>query len=264
MKFTFTGVLGGVQTARSGNTSLIFTDGATNLLVDVSGSPAGSIAACGVDPLRLTAVFLTHGHIDHIYGLPSLIHNLWLMGRREPLAIYGNSATIELGQRLCKLFSLESKPGIFHIDWETVSQDSVFEIGSFSIRPLAANHGLPTLGLVIRSGAEKVVYTADSAPIDSRQNDITGASALIHEAGGLASQESTLNPAGHSSSRQAAEMAAKIAAMEPQGLKPALMLCHLPPQAPLIESMRREAEAHYDGAVIIPVPMKIYGAIVPM
>ena len=37
----------------------------------------------------VTALFVTHLHSDHTLGLPDLILDSWVMGRRTPLAIYG-------------------------------------------------------------------------------------------------------------------------------------------------------------------------------
>ena len=40
-----------------------------------------------MDPLGLTHVVVTHVHVDHAYGLPSLVRQLMLLGRRTPLAV---------------------------------------------------------------------------------------------------------------------------------------------------------------------------------
>jgi ribonuclease Z len=37
----------------------------------------------------IEAVFITHLHGDHLYGLPGLISTLGLYGRDEPLDVYG-------------------------------------------------------------------------------------------------------------------------------------------------------------------------------
>ena len=72
IEFRFLGANGSCQDADSGNTALLLngTDGA--VCVDLSCNIAAAVDA------DVDAVILTHEHIDHIYALPSLVHQLWL------------------------------------------------------------------------------------------------------------------------------------------------------------------------------------------
>lgn len=258
MKFAFAGTSGGIQTRSSGNTSIILMDGGTSLLVDVSGSPAGSLAAVGIDPAQLGGVFLTHAHIDHLYALPSLLHNLWLMGRVSPLPIAGNRETLEVAQRMCGLFSLERKPGIFQIIWIETGPGSNLSFGTFSLTTFAARHGLPTMGLVVSAGGRRLVYSADTAPLEQWPPEAAGACVLAHEAAGLEDGEASHNASGHSSARQAALAATAIADMAPDAPPPCLLLCHLPPGPLAVERIRIEAQKFYRGIVRIPDSLQLY------
>ena len=42
----------------------------------------------GINPLKLKAVFISHLHGDHVFGLFPMISSLGLMGRKVPLHIY--------------------------------------------------------------------------------------------------------------------------------------------------------------------------------
>lgn len=258
MKFAFAGISGGIQTLSSGNTSLILAEGESSLLVDVSGSPAGALSACGIDPVHLGAVILTHAHIDHLYALPSLLHNLWLMGRTEPLCIIGNEPTLDVAQRLCGLFALERKPGIFACEWKSTEPGASLNLGAFSVNTFAARHGLSTMGLVISARGEKLVYSADTAPPGSWPSEAAGARVIVHEAAGLQDSEESHNASGHSSARQAALAATAMADMSPDAHPPILMLCHLPPEQERVEEMRLEARQYYRGTVRIPETLQIY------
>jgi ribonuclease Z len=56
-----------------------------------AASRAHHIAALMAPQLRLA--FLTHLHSDHTLGLPDLIFSPWVLGRTEPLELFGPLGT---------------------------------------------------------------------------------------------------------------------------------------------------------------------------
>ncbi|MEV7975042.1 MBL fold metallo-hydrolase [Streptomyces sp. NPDC086519] len=107
------------------NSSYIVEVGGSLLAVDCSGSPAHEIMRRGLDPGALRHLLLTHGHVDHVYGLPSLVHSLWMLGlfREEPLAIHGTSETIRIARSLLAPFGLEERRNAPRIDWRPAAAD---------------------------------------------------------------------------------------------------------------------------------------------
>ena len=105
------GYTGSMQRRGVSNTSLAITAKGQTLLVDLSGSPIQALKEADIHPATITGVLLTHIHIDHIYALPSLLHQLWLGGRTEPLVLIGNGPTVAFAKKLVDLFELERKKG---------------------------------------------------------------------------------------------------------------------------------------------------------
>ncbi len=231
------GSMGSIQDREASNTSLAVTSEGRTLLIDVSGSPIQALKRSGLDALSLDALLLTHAHIDHIYALPSLIHQMWLMGRKEDLTIIANGPTIEVAQRLYDLFSLSEKKGIFAVNWQTAEQGgAVAQIGAMSVSLVAVDHGIPTFGCVLEEGDRKIVYLADCRIGDAYPSCTFDADLLIHEAGGLADSEMQLAAGGHSSARQAAMTAHRLRARR-------LVLVHLPCIETVQRQMLTEAQA---------------------
>ena len=249
MKVTFLGISGGVQSPDSGNISFLVTEGKTSVLAEVSGSPTGGLTACGVNPVELDAVLLSHAHADHIYALPSLLQNMWLLKRSRPLPIFANSPTLEIARTLCDVFGLEKKPGMFPIMW-TVFKEGATALGPFVLSTFETVHGVPTTGFVLSAGGRKLAYFADTAPLADRPMSALGANAVIHEAGGVEAGETVLNALGHSSGRQAALAAGKILRSDQDPAT--LFLCHLPPEPEKRAAILAEARLLYPGRTLIP------------
>src|SRR6185503_21259531 len=72
-RFTFLGTAGAVASAVRDNTSIVIEAGGVAVLLDCGGSAMHRLRRLGVDPLALTHVVVTHVHVDHAYGLPSVI-----------------------------------------------------------------------------------------------------------------------------------------------------------------------------------------------
>lgn len=243
MKVVFLGINGSLQGIDSGNVSLIVSHEGTSVLVDVSGSPAQSLRMAGYNPIALDAVVLTHAHIDHIYGLPSLLHNLWLLKRKNGLRVFGNAPVLCTAHALCEVFGIESKQGMFHIQWTEFNGKRMFLGTGMTIQDFPVTHGVPTNGCVFSTGERKIVYCADCTPMAAYPGSTLFADLLIHEAGGLEKEESELTASGHSSGRQAGIIASLLQAKQ-------LLLCHLPLGREHREAVLHEAEDRFPSVAI--------------
>ena len=84
----------GPSPERSGPATAIVVDGEA-YLVDMGPGVVRRAAAAqrkgieALDPTRIKRVFVTHLHSDHTVGYPDLIFTPWVIGRKEPLDVYG-------------------------------------------------------------------------------------------------------------------------------------------------------------------------------
>lgn len=64
------------------NTYLLLQHEEGNWMIDVGGNPLGKLKQAEIPLQSIQGVILTHFHIDHIFGLPSLLWGMWL-GKRK-------------------------------------------------------------------------------------------------------------------------------------------------------------------------------------
>ena len=258
MPFQFFGTSGAIPSAARDNTALVFYSSDEVVLVDCSGSPYQKILKAGLDPMRVSSLIVTHRHVDHLYGLPSLAHNMGLAGRRATLHVYALPETMRILHGFMDLFPLEEQMPYRIVLREIPPKEGhpVLEAKGFRIRSTPVKHGAPNIGLRVEfdSPTEQgvVVYSCDTSPCPSLIALARGADVLIHEATFLHSEAARAASDGHTTGYQAGEVAAQA------GVK-RLILCHF--EAPLhdhVDELRREARQTYSGPVEIPEEFQEY------
>jgi ribonuclease J len=100
---------------------------------------------------RVLGVVLTHGHEDHIGGLPYLLSSL-------DVPVYGPPHAIEL----TKIRLAEHGFDAGEIDLIHTKVGRPFDIGSFNIEPIRVTHSIAdATALAIRTAAGTIVHTGD-------------------------------------------------------------------------------------------------------
>jgi len=115
---------------------------------------------------RLRAIVLTHGHEDHIGGLPYLLPEV-----KAP--IYATPLTLGLVTVKLDEVGLASRVPLHAIDPD---ERPTLRFGSFSVEPFRVSHSIPdAIGLGVTTPAGLVVVTGDfkfdPTPIDGRPTD---------------------------------------------------------------------------------------------
>jgi len=119
-------------------------------LVDAGEGTQRQLFRCGINPLRLRAVFLSHLHGDHCFGLFPLLSTLGLYGRRTPLPVYAPAPFGEILACHLRFFDRELP---YEVEWhevETTQHRTIFENRTLYVQSIPLRHRIPTCGFLFR------------------------------------------------------------------------------------------------------------------
>jgi ribonuclease Z len=228
----FAGTAGSVPTARRGMPAILMRRGGDRLLFDCGeGTQRQLLRSVGLPDIG--AVFLTHHHADHWLGLPGMLKSFDLRDRDASLAVYGRLrypfSVVELeagdgvefdgyevnafnarhrGGRAFGYQILEDdRPGRFDAELAT-------ELGV----PFGPDFGRLQRGETVNGvrpeqvvgpdrRGRRIVISGDTAPSDMVRAAADGADLLVHEATFTEEERARAIETGHSTARQAAELA---------------------------------------------------------
>ena len=89
----FLGTAGSMPTASRNTSATLIRRGGERVLVDCGEGTQRRLLESVAGLADLDLILLTHGHADHVLGLPGLLKTYALRDREAPLALYGPSGT---------------------------------------------------------------------------------------------------------------------------------------------------------------------------
>ena len=130
---------------------------------------------------RFKAIFLTHGHEDHIGALPYVLGEM-------PVPVYGTPLTLGFVRGRLREHAVEA-------DLHAYEREPC-RVGPFVLEPFAVTHSIPdSVGLAIRTPVGTVVHTGDfkldQTPMDGRLSDLARLAELGAEGVELLLSDST-------------------------------------------------------------------------
>lgn len=192
------GTGGAILSRRRDNTALLILLGQHPLIIDFPGSPNKKIETAGINSLEVRTALISHHHVDHLYGLPSLLHNQHLRLSQDigipsdvdpalyELNLFLSEDAIAVVKDLLKVFGFDRRPGMFPVIMNSLieSKGSVDLWDGWIMDYLEARHGsMRSLSFILRNTTSAIViaYSGDSEPVDCFLRRAEGADVLIHD-----------------------------------------------------------------------------------
>jgi ribonuclease Z len=236
-KLTILGSSNAIPSQEHENTHMVLATKNHTILVDCSGNPIVRLQTAGINFQNITDIILTHFHPDHVGGLPLLLMDMWLLGRRTPLNIYGLDYTLDRAEAMMELFTWKDWPNFFEVNFCRVSESPfavLMDNEDVRIYASPVKHFVPNIGLrfELKEEGKSLVYSCDTEPCSAVFSLSQNSDVLLHEASGDFS--------GHSSAAQAADVARTANVRE-------LVLIHYPTGALASGDLLAEAARKFNG-----------------
>ena len=162
-------------------------------VVDAGAGVSRRLAATGLPRVKqVEAVFLTHLHSDHTLGYPELIFTTWIMGRRQPLAVYGPPGLRRMTDAILDAWRDDVDERVRGLERETrewlrvdateVRPGVVYDRGGVKVTAIPVPHGdWQAFAYRFDLPGRSMVFSGDTAPNPALVKAARGTDILVHE-----------------------------------------------------------------------------------
>lgn len=215
-----------------------------------------------LETANLKHAFLTHLHSDHSAGLSDLILSPWVMGRDEPLELYGPTGTADMASNILEAYDADIRYRIdglegandqgWRVNVHEIDDGVIYEDDNVTVEALRIRHGGWTNAYAYKftTPDRVIVISGDAAPDPKLEAMAKDVDILIHEVysvekfQGRDAHWQAYHSANHTSAHELGEIASRA--------KPKLLvLYHILFWGSSEESVLNEVREKYSGEVVL-------------
>ncbi len=158
LSVVFLGTGGSVPSARRSTASLLVVRGGKRLMFDCGeGTQRQLQRSLGLT--QVDQIYLTHFHADHTLGLPGLLKTYDLIGRQEPLTIYGPPGLLGFFEALRRIIG---KVG-FELSLVELGPGEAVAHDGFQVRAFPVEHSVRASGYLLAEEERPGRFDPDAA-----------------------------------------------------------------------------------------------------
>lgn len=159
-----------------------------------SMSPAYGGTMEALETSNLKTAFLTHLHSDHTAGFPDLILTPWVMGRDEPLKLYGPVGTGHMSEHILTAYQEDIRYRVYgdepandrgwRVNWHEFDQEGeIYRDSNLVVEAFPVTHGSwpNAWGFRFTTPDRVIVVSGDCKPSPKVLEYAKGADILVHE-----------------------------------------------------------------------------------
>lgn len=152
------------------------------------------VTALGFGGVNIRTAFLTHLHSDHTAGYPDLILTPWVMGRHEPLAVYGPKGIRSMTEHVLEAWQVDidvRAKGVdrrrstgCRVNAHEIASGVVYEDNNVTVTAFPAQHEdmADSFGFRFDTPDRVIVISGDTTPTQALIDNSRNCDILVHEA----------------------------------------------------------------------------------
>lgn len=180
-KIIFLGTAAAVASKTRDNTSVLVITNKDIILVDAPGALIGKLEKLSIDFRKISQIFITHSHPDHIYGIVSLLHSQYKLKNR--VHIFAPTKVINKVKILRRVFELEDTSKYPQITYHRIEEGGFYNSDSLKVRAFKVRHAKESLGFKFLFKKERIscIFSGDTAFTPNLIKESRHADYLIHD-----------------------------------------------------------------------------------
>jgi ribonuclease Z len=136
---TFLGTSASVPSAERNHPALLVEAAGKRILVDCGEGTQRQLLRSGAGFRRLDRILLTHGHLDHVLGIPGLFSTLGLRQSSDAMTVHAGPGTLDLVVRmLAGLWGAGRAP--IAVQFAPLTEGQVIDAGEFTVDCFPVRH----------------------------------------------------------------------------------------------------------------------------
>jgi ribonuclease Z len=195
---TFLGTSASVPSVERNHPALLLEAAGQRMLIDCGEGTQRQLLRSGAGFRRLDRILLTHGHLDHVLGIPGLFSTLGLRQTSDVMTIHGGPGTLDIVIRmLAGLWGAGRAP--IAIEFAPLSEGHVVDAGDFTIGCFPVRHrDTDSFGFVFQSPARRHLLSdrlsALGVPDGPMRGELAAGRPVVIEGGRTIDPEDVLGP----------------------------------------------------------------------
>ena len=146
MEVTFLGTASAVHSKERNHPSIALKAFGDVFLFDCGEGTQRQLLFTNVSPMKISKIFITHFHGDHILGLPGLLQSMSLNGRQRELTVYGPRGLDKLKDAI---YSLGYSSIDYPVEFVEIDSGIIEETDEYVISCQSVRHNVPSLAYSI-------------------------------------------------------------------------------------------------------------------
>ena len=146
MEITFLGTSSAVHSYDRRHPAIALKAFGKVMLFDCGEGTQRQLIYARISPMKISEIFISHYHGDHVLGLPGLIQSMGFRNRETKLTLYGPRGIEKIKNAI---YSLNFDKIDFPIEFIEIGSETIIDNEEYIIKSQEVNHNVPALAYSI-------------------------------------------------------------------------------------------------------------------